>query len=494
MKGPDPTISLDQLSDAESFQEPVFLRIARAISADIARGRFRPGQRLPSSRALADSLGVHRNTVLAAYQELIAEGWLVTRPSGGTFVSSDMVDTRPKAFARSAVLRTEVPGRVGFDLAPPPDRFDQPEPPKGALVFASGMPDLRLAPVDDLSRAYRRALRQNGGKLLGYGDPAGELRLRSALASMFADARGLAANESNVIVTRGSQMAIDLCAKVLFSPGDVVAVEALGYQPAWAALRASGARLVPVAVDRSGMVFDALRAVAERERLRAIYLTPHHQYPTTVSLSPGRRLQVLELAAERRIAVIEDDYDNEFHYESRPILPLASADRKGTVLYIGTLSKILAPALRVGFLVAPEPFILRAAAMRATMDRQGDRPVETAVAELIEDGAVQRHVRRMRGHYAKRREALAGALARHLGAAVRFDLPQGGMAIWVEVDSTINVEKWAENARAQGVIATTAKRFAFDGRARNFFRLGFANLNEKEIEEGVLRLKKALRV
>lgn len=478
-------------ANAKGAHEPTFLRIARTVTADIQRGRLKPGARLPSSRALAVSLEVHRNTVLAAYRELAAEGWIVTRPAGGTFVSEQLPETRPRRFARAAP-REEVPARLGFDIGPAAPRLDVLPPPPGVLAFASGLPDLRLVPVAELSRAYRRALRRAGPSLLGYGDPRGEPRMRAAIATMLADVRGLAATDSTVLITRGSQMALDLCAKTLLSPGDLVAVEALGYGPAWAALRSTGARLTPVPVDGGGVRTEVLAALLRRERVRALYLTPHHQYPTTVVLAPGRRMEILRLAAEHRVAVIEDDYDNEFHYAGRPVLPLASADRAGVVLYIGTLSKILAPGLRIGFLVAPEPFLVRAAALRVTMDRQGDRAVEHAVAEMLEDGDVQRHARRMRAVYATRREALAEALARHLAGALTFDLPPGGMAIWTKVDEGIDVEAWAERAAHHRVAFSTARRFTFDGKPRSFLRLGFASLTEAEIETGVKRMKRAL--
>ena len=489
---PDRAARDGEPASAASAQEPAFLRIARAVTADVQRGRLRPGARLPSSRALATTLGVHRNTVLAAYRELAAEGWIVTRPAGGTFVSSELPDTRPRRFARAAVPRDEVPARAGFDLGPAPARFDPPPPVLGVLALASGLFDLRLVSVAELSRAYRRALRRAGSELLGYGDPRGEPRLRAAVAAMLADVRGLAAAARSVLITRGSQMAIDLCAKVLLSPGDLVAVEALGYQPAWAALRGAGARLTALPVDDSGLRADALAALLQRERVRALYLTPHHQYPTTVVLAPGRRMEILRLAAQHRVAVIEDDYDNEFHYAGRPVLPLASADRAGVVLYVGTLSKILAPGLRIGFLVAPEPFVERAAAVRVTIDRQGDRAVEHAVAELLEDGEVQRHARRMRSVYTSRREALAEALTRQLGGAVSFELPAGGMAIWVKAADGVDVEAWSERAARHKVAFSTAKRFTFDGRPRAFLRLGFASLTETEIAEAVRRMKRAL--
>src|SRR5262249_52253572 len=282
------------------------------------------------------------------------------------------------------------------------------------------------------------------------GDPRGHERLRAALASMVSTVRGLAAGPESVLVTRGSQMGLDLLARTLIAPGDVVAVEAFGYRPAWEALRLAGARLVPLPVDAGGLRIDALEDLAARERVRAVYVTPHHQYPTTAVLTPGRRLALLALARAQRIAIIEDDYDHEFHYDGRPVLPLASADDAGVVVYVGTLSKILAPGLRIGFVVAPAPLVDRLAAVRSFVDRQGDRAVERAVAELLEDGDVQRHARRVRRIYQGRRDALAEALGRELGTVISFAPPAGGMALWARVDPSVDPDAWAERALSKG--------------------------------------------
>jgi GntR family transcriptional regulator/MocR family aminotransferase len=238
----------------------------------------------------------------------------------------------------------------------------------------------------------------------------------------------------------------------------------------------------------------ALAAVAERERLRAVYVTPHHQYPTTAVLAAGRRLALLELARAHRIAVIEDDYDFEFHYDGKPVLPLAGTDRDGLVVYIGTLSKILAPGLRLGFIVAPEPMIERVTELRMSVDRQGDHIVEHAVAELIEDGELQRHTRRMRRIYRQRRDALVASLRRHLGGALDFTEPPGGMALWARASAEIDVDRWAERALALGVYLHPPRRFVFDGQSPRALRLGFAALNEAELEAGVRRLASALLV
>jgi GntR family transcriptional regulator/MocR family aminotransferase len=304
--------------------------------------------------------------------------------------------------------------------------------------------------------------------------------------------RGLAAGPEDVLITRGSQMAFYLLGRALIAPGDLVAVEAFGYRPAWEALRMAGARLVPLPVDAHGLRVEALSELTQRERVRAVYVTPHHQYPTTATLAPGRRLALLALARAERIAILEDDYHHEFHYHGRPVLPLASADDAGVVVYIGTLSKILAPGLRIGFVVAPVPLIERLATLRLFIDRQGDRAVERAVAELLEEGEAQRHVRRMRRVYEARRNALAEALRARLGDALSFELPAGGMAFWARVADGIDVDTWAERALAEGVAFYPGKRFAFDGRRRPFARLGFAALDEDELREAVRRMASAL--
>ena len=471
---------------------PLFQQIARAITADIRRGRLRSGDPLPGTRTLARALGVQRLTVVAAFDELVAEGWLVSRPARGTFVSSDVPDAKPRRFAPR---RTQVGATtsVAYDLNSAPDPELPYEIPKGSLLFAPSRPDVRLVPGELIGRAYRRAIVRRGGALLSYAAPEGHPRLRQALAAMLASTRGLAGTAANVCVTRGSQMAIFLLAHTLLRPGDVVLVEQLGYRPAWDAFRSAGAKIVGLPVDADGLRIDALERVLADRRVRALYVTPHHQFPTTVTLSAGRRMRLLDLARTHRFAIIEDDYDHEFHYDGRPVLPLASVD-PGVVVYVGSLSKVFAPALRIGYIVGPEALITRVAGHRSYVDTQGDQVLEYALAELLEDGEVQRHVRRMRREYRVRRDVLVAALRAHLGDRVTFTVPAGGIALWAGVaeDSEVDVDKWALAARARGALIVTASAFTLDGKPRPFVRLGFASLNPREIEEGVRRLTAAI--
>ena len=466
-------------TEAGSPRDPVFQQIAQAIRGDIRRGRLRPGDPLPGSRSLARTLGVHRNTVLAAYRDLEAEGWTVPERRT-TRVARDLPEA-PAGRARTGAG----PGYALEAAGALPMR-----PVQGGLAFDGGLPDLRLVPTELLARAYRRALGSTA--LLGYGDPRGEPRLRAALARLLSEMRGLAVSQERLVVTGGSQGALDLVARTLLRPGDRVAVEDPGYPAAWATLRAAGADLVPVPVDEAGMRVEALDPILREGPLRALYLTPHHQFPTTVTMSAPRRLGLLERARRHRIAILEDDYDNEFHFEGRPVLPLAGDDPGGVVVYLGTLSKILAPGLRIGFVAGPRALVEALAARRAAADGQGDHLVQRAAAELLEDGLLQRHARKMRRIYQSRRGALAEALGRHLGGAVAFDLPPGGMSLWLRVDPALDLEAWVVRCGKAGVAVYPGRRFDFRGRPRPNLRLGFSALDETELEEAVRRLARAL--
>ena len=460
---------------------PLFVQIARAISADVRRGRLSPGTRLPGSRTLARQLGVHRNTVLAAYEELCAEGWTVTEPARGTYVNRELPEQ--KAAQEGSTKLAEKPC-----FPYPVEKFDGDgvgEAPHGVLNLSGGVPDGRLVPVDGIARAMGRVLRRRGGALLGYADPRGSLALRRQLALMLGDTRGIATHPDQLLVTRGSQMALYLVARLLLAPGKTVAIEQFGYPPAWSALRSTGARLVPVPVDDQGLQVEALRTVAESGELAAVYVTPHHQYPTTVTLSAVRRLQLLALAERYRFAVLEDDYDHEFHYRGRPVLPLASADPCGAVIYVGTLSKILAPGLRIGYVVAPQPLVEQLARLRLHIDRQGDQVGEAAIAELLEDDEVQRHARRVRRIYQERRNVLLQALAARFPGQMSFRVPDGGLAIWARIKTGVNVEAWARRTAGKGVFFAPGSRFHYRQAKQPFLRLGFAATNEQEIKRAV---------
>jgi GntR family transcriptional regulator / MocR family aminotransferase len=472
---------------ASDSPQPLFLRIAGAIARDIRRGRLRPGERLPGTRTLAQTIGVNRVTVLAAYDELAAEGWVVLRPARGTFVAPQPpLRGTPRSRAREVGLPAAT-----YPIPAGPSTTTWLRGAPGVLLIHGTYPDTRLVRFAALAREYRRALRHGGAALLAYTEPTGHPRLRAAIAQMVRGTRALPAAPDNILVTRGSQMALTLIATALFRPGDVVAVEALGYRNAWAAFRQAGAALMPIPVDAEGFDVDALERRLSHQRITAVYVTPHHQLPTTVTLSAARRTRLLALARRHRFVVIEDDFDHEFHFEGRPMAALASSD-PGPVIYIGTFSKLLAPGLRMGFLVAPRDVVQQLSAHRQLIDIHGDPAFESALATLIDDGELQRHTLRARRIYRNRRDMMVEALHRRLSGALTFATPAGGVGLWADVAPGIDVERWASAAPRHGVAFLTGRAFTIDGAAIPHLRLGFAALNEREIAQAVERLAAAL--
>lgn len=456
---------------------PVGAALHDAIVADIERGRLVPDERLPGTRSLAESLGVSRGTVVRAFSDLEAEGWLVSRAGSGFRIHPDLDPQRRRATDALSVL--------GFDLAPGPP----PSPERGAVApFAllGGHPDLRLLPLKELARAYGRVLRGRGRRLVGYGEPGGEDRLKASLSQWLADTRGVRPVDGGLLVTRGSQMALYLSARALIRPGDRVGVESFGYRPAWEALTAAGAELVSIAVDEDGATVDDLPS-----DLRAVYLTPHHQYPTGATLSAPRRQRLLAWARAHRVAILEDDYDHEYHYDGPPVRPLAAQDTGGVVISIGTLSKAFAPGLRLGWVLAPPPLIERLTRLRLTIDRQGDRVVEHAVAELIDEGTLGRHLRRTRRVYRERRDVLLDAIARDL-PFVEPHVRPGGLALWCRVHD-LDVDTWSARSLEAGVQFETGRRYTLDGRSIPWIRLGFACHTPDELRDAIRRMRATAR-
>ena len=474
-----------------SSDQPLFQRIAIAIATDIERGRLRVGTKLASSRTLARQLGVNRNTVVAAYEELCAQGWIAIEGTRGAFVTNTPIAKSGLAGADGSST-LGYPEHVGFDL--PSDALDQDVltgRPPGSLILLGGVPELRGAPRLPLARAYRAALCGHGARrLLDYASPQGHIKLRTALAQLLSHVRGIAAPIAAITVVRGSQQGLYLASRALLRPGDVVAVEHLGFRPAWRALQLAGATLVPIPVDRDGLDIDALEAAHAARPIRAIYTTPHHQYPSTVTLSAERRTRLLAFAQRHRIIVLEDDYDFEYHYEGRPVLPLAAFDRAGVVIYFGTLSKTLAPGLRIGYVVAPPAVAEKLVSYRRVVDTQGDAVLESAIATLLEDGEVQRHTRRALAMYRRRRDVLCEALHERL-PQLDAPAPSGGMAVWAQAPG-IDCDAWVKRGVAAGVLFQAGSRFRFDRQRLDYLRIGFAACNETELVEAVDRMVAAL--
>jgi GntR family transcriptional regulator/MocR family aminotransferase len=466
---------------------PAWLQIANAMIEAIRRGRLAPGTALPGTRDLAARVGVNRKTVQQSYDELIAQGWLTAEPTRGTFVSAEL-----------PVMNEQPAPAAARQVADPPLRRTAPDltvalPRAGVLSFDDGAPDTRLMPAEFLARAWRRALLDASRRnRLGYGDPRGSPALREAVAEMLRADRGLDCTADNICITRGSQMAIFLAARLLTDAGDKLAIETLSYPPAREAFRAAGAAVVSVGLDEQGMTLEPLEAHCRAGGVRAVYVTPHHQFPTTVVLPQQRRILLLAMAETYGFTVVEDDYDHEFHFSHRPMLPLASGHGFSRLVYIGSLSKLLSPSLRIGYLVAAPSVIARAGAEICLIDRQGDPVTEAAAAELMTSGALKSHTRKVLRIYARRRESLAAALRAELGGAVDFAMPQGGLALWVNFSPEIDVAALSARALGHGVGIVPGQALATNGFKTNGVRLGFGSMDEAELREAVKRLKRAV--
>lgn len=448
---------------------PVFRQVAEAIRKDITRGRLAPGDALPGYRLLAESLGVNRNTILAAYQELLGEGWIVSRPSEGTFVAE-----APPRWAPLA----ELAGNQA--LAPDPAPM---------LSIGTGAADPRELPRLPLARAYARAL--NTPAALRALDPQGLPRLRELLAEMLTSLRGFPADPGRLMVTRGSRMGLYLVIQALVRPGDRVAVESPGSPRVWEVLRQRGAELVHVPVDREGLRVDALEARLREGPLRMALVTAACQYPTTVPLAEARQRRLLGLSLQHRFHLLEHDAGGEFHYGGPPALPLAAKDAGGSVIHVGSLSRLLAPGLRLGTVHAPRETMDLLRGIRGQIDGHGDPVLELAMADLMEEGALARHVNRLERTFARRRDVLIEALHGLEGVALSIAPPRLGSALWIEAPG-VDVDRWHALARKAEVEFKPGRAFLPEGGALACLRMGFTGHDERELNEAVQRMSVAL--
>lgn len=470
-----------------TIKQAIYLQITEGVIQLIKTGKLQAKTKLPGSRVLASLLAVHRNTITTAYEELEAQGWVEIIAKKGVFVHANM----PKISLQTFGVVDELPSqKPNYSFIQYPF-LDLPKGlPKYQLKLDDGVPDIRLAPLQALGRTYRGLLNRKWAlSSLGYQDTFGELTLRKELIKYLQETRGINLTVDNIMISRGSIMGLYLATQTLVKQGDVVVVGKTNYQTVNMMFRQLGAKLYPIPVDKEGIVVEELGKLCKKQVIKAVYVASHHHHPTTVTLSAERRLQLLALAQEYQFAILEDDYDYDFHYRRNPILPLASIDKLQQVIYVGSLSKVLAPAFRVGFVIAAEAVIRQMGRFRRILDRQGDQVLEKAIAELFKLGEIQRHIRKSLGIYEQRRDTLAACLNEYLGKQIYFDKPEGGMAIWATFDKSIDLYKTTKKALKNGLHFSDGQNYAPN---ENSTRLGFASLNKEELEQAVAILKKSI--
>jgi GntR family transcriptional regulator/MocR family aminotransferase len=468
---------------------PLYLQIAKGISKLVKKGVLQSGQKLPGSRLLAEKLGVHRSTLMLALDELQAEGWLVSKEKSGWYVSEKL----PLQQAISTKSEIAYPQISSAQVEEIPT-LDFPQHSHLPLQFDDGYPDTRIAPLLSFGKAYRSILGSHAYRsLFSYSSPQGDEKLREKLSQSLQLNRGLRISPEQIFITRGSIMGLYLLSQVLLRPSAKMVVGKLSYRTANLVFGYREADLLTIPVDEEGLVTDALEALLNKKKIRAIYVTSHHHYPTTVPLAPHRRLHLYELARKHRFFILEDDYDYDFHYDHKPLMPLASMDEEGLVLYIGSFTKKISPAIRVGYVVAPQNIIRELIKLRRIIDRQGSNLEERALADLLEDGTIKRFTRKALQTYRQRRDLFCSLLSSELSEEITFREPEGGMAVWAKFREDIDMEKLARVCAKKGLYVSDGKIYSPEDEWLNSCRMGFASMNLAEIEEGMGMLKNSLK-
>jgi DNA-binding transcriptional MocR family regulator len=464
-------------------------QIVGQIQRLIERGNLGPGERLPSTRRLAEQLGLHRSTVAAAYQELWALGWLELRPGA-----------LPRVRRREGLVHPEPAPPAGF---PWEARLDElgwrapafPERPEGDLIsFVDLGMDPRLMPLEAFGRSLRAVVRREGSRALGYGDPQGQPGLRALLAERLGQ-HGVRAQASEILVTCGAQQALGLALRGLTRPGDAVLVESPTYDQMLRLLAVQGLRAVPIPEGPEGIDFPALEGVVRRERPALAYVMPSFQNPTGRCLDPAGRERLLALCEGARLPILEDGFTEEMKYFGRPMLPLKSMDRAGLVIYAGTFSKVLFPGLRLGFLAAPAPCTAALTALRRVEELCPPPLLQEALEDFIRKGHFDPHLARLHRAFRRRMEAALAALRREVDPALaRWEPPTGGYLLWMSLPGLPPGIDLGRALASHGIAVREGRPFfPLEAPGTPCLRLSISNLDEAEIGEGIRRLGRGLR-
>jgi GntR family transcriptional regulator/MocR family aminotransferase len=486
---PFAVVSIDNRAPA-----PLYRQLYQEFRGAILSGRLKAGARLPPTRELAKELAVSRNTVLGAYQQLLAEGYIVGAVGSGTFVAR----TLPEEMLQALAITPQAVGDNSrrSQLSKRGQRLAAALPNLGERVFGKPLPfrcatpDYASFPFDVWGRLMAKHSRNPSADLLGYVYPAGFPRLRVAIADYLKSARAVRCEPEQVIIVPGSQIALDVAAHILLDAGETALMEDPGYFGVRGVFARAGLRLAPMPVDAEGVSIKAIRK--NRHGARLLYVTPSHQFPLGITMSLARRLELLEWARQAKAWIIEDDCDGEYRYTGRPVPSLQGLDGGQRVIYTGTFSKVLFPSLRIGYLVAPPGLVDAFVKGRVMTDLHSATIPQAALADFIEEGHFVRHLRRMRKLYAERQASLLAAAKAELAGLLEIEEREAGMHLTAWLPRGVDDQAAARAAQAHNLIALPLSAFSLMPLERGALMLGFAAFSERELRAAVRRLGIAL--
>ncbi len=462
----------------------IHVQIAQHIINNIQSGRFTAGNALPGSRNLAEKIKVNRKTVIQAYDELVAQGWLISENKRGTFIAPKADSIKPGLTAKT----------VHLTLASPLTKPVKPVSRQAHdhINFNEDLVDNRLIPFEIMARAMRHALILSTRHLQPHhNDPKGDLNLRLAITQMLNLERGLHTNIDHICMLSSKQTGVFALAKSIIKTNDFVVFEQLSNPLARAAFANCGANILNVAHDDDGIDMANLELLCVQYKIRAIYVTPQHQIPTTVCMSTSRRQTLLALATQYHFLIIEDDGGYEYTFNNTATLPIASSPESKSIIYLGSIPSLTGSAFNLGYMVADRETIDLCTRQINLIDKQGQQINQIAIAELLKNGEIKRHRARTLKIYQERRACMVELLQKELTEYVRFRLPESGLAIWLEVSPSINIAILLADAEVEKVSFTPGNHYSSSNHQLSTIRLGYAHLNEAEMALGIQRLKTA---
>ncbi|MGB1251367.1 MAG: PLP-dependent aminotransferase family protein [Candidatus Promineifilaceae bacterium] len=486
----DAYISLGMLTLDRNRPKSLQRQLYESLREQILTGKLPASTQLPSTRALAGQLGVSRNTVVNAFDQLIAEGYLTTRAGAGTFVSKELPD-RLLNVPNLALPKQATPpapsgllSKRGKRLMQMPYKFEP------VRAFEPGIPEIKRFPFPIWEKLLRRHWQKTDPRSLGYNDPLGFLGLRQAIAGYLQSARGVRCSAEQIVITSGAQQCIDLATRLLLDPGDHVWLENPGYRGAWAAFVGNGANVVPVPVSADGL--DLQAGIAANPNAKMAYVTPSHQYPIGVTMSAARRLDLLAWAREQQTWILEDDYDSEYRYAGHPLPCLQGLDEAQRVIYIGTFSKVLFPALRLAYMVVPDYLTSAFRAALHHTSRVTTWVMQRAMADFMNEGHFSRHIRRMRLLYAERQQVLLSEVKR-LNLPLEINAEPAGLHVLAWLDEGVDDRVISAELHQQGVSASPLSNYSHRPLPRGGLVLGFGGYEPTEIRTALAKAMPVFR-